>query len=77
MASTKSLLETGEPITVTGLVKQKPTNASSSVQITISGFAFGEYFRPSARGQDQASPWANVSINGAAPQLPELWARSH
>jgi hypothetical protein len=46
MASMKSLLETGEPITVTDPVKQKPANAFSSVPITISGFAFGEYSPP-------------------------------
>ncbi len=37
MASMKSLLETGEPITVTGPVKQKPANAFSSVCYASSG----------------------------------------
>jgi len=46
MASMKSLLATGEPITVTGPMKQKPTSAFSSAPGTISGFAFGEYFPP-------------------------------
>jgi hypothetical protein len=37
MASTKPLLETGEPITVTGRVKQKPTNAFSPACYAFSG----------------------------------------
>jgi hypothetical protein len=52
----KPLPQTGEPITVTGPMKQMPASAFSAVPLTISRSRSESMFQPSGCGQDRAPP---------------------